>query len=218
MGRLVLLSRAGAKPEPSHLVAAAPGRGLLQRGSLDQPIRLAGAGARSVRVSRTVSSNSRPLEFDSSWFAHSDNYSMIRHGLRAEKGVWWGCAAVKASSKLTISDMLGDLTAHRERDAGPASPQSARQFLGIQHPTTRNSQRPASAVRCHVPEPSATPPLSQRPASENGDGALPRGGTLRLYAPVRPVPPVRARVSEGDVMQISRGLIPKSGDSKCIIG
>src|SRR5271157_5223127 len=69
--------------------------------------------------------------------------------------------------------------------------------LGIQHPTTRNSQRPASAVRCHVPEPSATPPLSQRPASENGDGALPRGGTLRLYGPVR------ARVSEGDVMQIS---------------
>jgi hypothetical protein len=32
-------------------------------------------------------SNSRPLEFDSSWFAHSDIYSMIRHGLRGEKGV-----------------------------------------------------------------------------------------------------------------------------------
>src|SRR5271157_5700272 len=31
-------------------------------------------------------SNSRPLEFDSSWFAHSDIYSMIRHGLRGEKG------------------------------------------------------------------------------------------------------------------------------------
>ena len=32
-------------------------------------------------------SNSRPLEFDSSWFAHSDICSMIRHGLRGEKGV-----------------------------------------------------------------------------------------------------------------------------------
>jgi len=80
---------------------------------------------------RRVASNSRPLEFDSSWFAHSDSYSMIRHGLRAEKGVWWGCAAAKTSSKLTISDLLGELTAHRERDAGPASRQSARRFLGI---------------------------------------------------------------------------------------
>src|SRR5271165_5984535 len=97
-------------------------------------------------IRTTIDSNSRPLEFDSSWFAHSDSYSMIRHGLRAEKGVWWGCAAAKTSSKLTISDMFGELTAHRERDAGPASPQSARQFLGIQHPITRNSQRPASAV------------------------------------------------------------------------
>src|SRR5271157_4385886 len=78
-----------------------------------------------------TTSNSRPLEFDSSWFAHSDSYSMIRHGLRAEKGVWWGCAAAKTSSKLTISDMFGELTAHRERDAGPVSRQSARRFLDI---------------------------------------------------------------------------------------
>ncbi len=36
---------------------------------------------------RSAGSNSRPVEFDSSWFAHSDIYSMIRHGLRGEKGV-----------------------------------------------------------------------------------------------------------------------------------
>src|SRR5271157_1208434 len=85
----------------------------------------------SLPACKWLRSNSRPLEFDSSWFAHSDSYSMIRHGLRAEKGVWWGCAAAKTSSKLTISDMFGELTAHRERDAGPVSRQSAWRFLDI---------------------------------------------------------------------------------------
>ena len=56
---------------------------------------------------------------------------MIRHGLRGEKGVRWGCAGAKTSSKWAISDMFGELTAHRERDAGPVSPQSARRFLAI---------------------------------------------------------------------------------------
>src|SRR5271165_5526728 len=169
-----------------------------------------------VPGSPAIDSNSRPLEFDSSWFAHSDSYSVIRHGLWAEKGVWWGCAAAKTSSKLTISDMLGELTAHRERDAGPASPQSARQFLGIQHPITRNSQRPASAVRRHVPRPSATPPLSQRPASENGDGALPRGGTWSSSC-ARPLGTRDSTVAELDLPGRPTSLVgpaPRTGSAR----
>ena len=65
-------------------------------------------------------------------------------------------------------------------DCAPRTPRcfstpEAEQRDGLQAsaPTTTYLQRLGSAVRCHVSERSATPPLSQRAASENGDGALP---------------------------------------------
>ena len=81
------------------------------------------------------SSNSRSLEGDSSWFAHFDSDSMIRHHRDVEKDSRYGSAGVRTSPISAVVGLFRELIAHRERDAASAPPE-AEQRDGLQASAT----------------------------------------------------------------------------------
>src|SRR5271166_1754980 len=98
---------------------------------------------------------------------HRDVEKDLRYGLlEPEPARFWRSSACFGSSLRTANATL----------LQRLPKQSNATVFRHRRPTTTYLQRLGSAVRCHVSERSATPPLSQRAASENGDGALPRGG------------------------------------------
>src|SRR5450759_1966611 len=102
---------------------------------------------------------------------------MLRHHWDVEKDLrYWLLepepARFRRSSAFFESRLRTPNTALLQR----LSKQSNAMVFRHRRPTTTYLQRPASAVRCHVSEPSASLPSSQTAVCENGCGALPRGG------------------------------------------